>query len=388
MKITANGNTYNSIRNAIDKEAKITAVNMQLIEKMDYLNANRISDDSVAKIEYFDENINMFTKDTKDSSIISVLVEQILAHKYDSVSETDIEKLTKNAIMLPTEYFQENLYINNIILKDKKYKDLSILNILYPKYQLTYYSGPERKNLLYYPCWGFIQCDTINYVLKNTKTDENTVIFPPCEMLATQNHIDTAKGKVLTLGLKIGYFVYLAGLKDDVSEITVVEEDEQIIGFFNENILPQFDEKTRNKIKVLKYNPIEYLKFLPDGEFDLCFVNLWAKHTDTKHYCQLMKIHNKFKKMKMDYYKEIRVVGELYEVVALNIYFALMKRQGGIDKDLSLVEHFSDSFDIYKLQIVEEVFKDYKIKELKDLMNLYSFKFLQEKFNGIEVDLD
>lgn len=385
MKIVAQGNVFNSIKNAIDKEARVTDLNMGLMEKMDYLLYNRIKDEVIEKLDMFDEKFTVFSEETRNVSMIELLVSNIIKDKFgDDVKQSDIDKLTQNAKMLPTEYFDENPYINNIILDGKEYEDLSLFTVEYPKFQVTEYSGDERKNLVFYPCWGFMRCDSINYVVKNTKTNKTPIIFPPSEMLQTQKYIDVASGKVLTLGLKIGYFVYLSGLKDDVSEITIIEADEQLIGFFNQHILPQFDEKTKSKIKIQKYDPIEYMKYLPDGEFDYCYVNLWGKHDDSEAYCKLMPIHNKFKKMKIDYYKEMRIVGGLYEIVVFNIYFALQQKMGSIEKDANFVENFAHELEPYKLKLVDDIFKDYKIKELNDLMNLFSFKFLLNKFNSIK----
>lgn len=389
MRIVANGNVFNSIKNAIDKEARLTELNMKLMEKMDFLIANKISVSCVEKLDMFDEQVTFFTQNTKDVSIIELVVEQLLESGFGKgVLKSDIDKLTKNARMLPRQYFEENAFINNIKLKDETFEDLSMLTVLYPKYQVTEYSGSERKNLVFYPCWGFMRCDSINYVLQNTKTKENPVIFPPSEMLQTQKYVDVAEGKVLTLGLKLGFFVYLAGLKDEVSEITIVENDLQILGFFEQHILPQFDEKTKAKIKIEKSDPIEYIKYLPDGNFDYCFVNLWGKHAEADDYCKLMKFHNKFKQTKIDYYKEIRIVGELYEIVMLNIYFSLQHRMGSIEKDVKFIDHFYNEVEIHKLKLVDEVFGDYKIKELQDLLNLFSFQFLLEKFNSIEYKED
>ncbi len=86
---------------------------------------------------------------------------------------------------------------------------------------------------------------------------------------------------------------------------------------------------------------------------------------------------------KIDYYKELRVVEDLFEVVALNIYFALQKRINLVPKDADFISEFKGQVKLEQLQIVDRVFNDYKIKELKDLMNLYSFQFLIQKFNSI-----
>lgn len=384
MKLTANGNEYNAIRNAIDKEVKIAASNMQLMNKLDYLVAARITKDTIERIETLIEQDDSLSQIDKDRTVIATFTNNLLKDKYgDNILDSEIDKLIKNAMMLPTEYITENAYINNIKFKgNETFGNYTFLNDKYEKYQFTEYAGHERKNLLFYPCWGLFRCSALSYVLVD-KNNNGVAVTIPSEMLQTQKYIDNAKGNVLVLGVKVGYFSYLAGLKDDVSQITIVEKDEDVLGFFNQYIFPQFDEKIKAKIKIMKYDPIEYFKFLPDGQFDYCFVDLWGKHSVAQDYYKLLPYHNKFKSMKVEYYKELRIIENLYETVGINIYFALQKRNNQIPKDASFVEHFKNNIDYDQLVIVDRVFADYKIKNVKDLMNLFSFQFLLEKFNSI-----
>lgn len=385
MRMTATNNELNAIRNALDKESKVAIFNAKLIEKMDYLVANNIADESLEEVIKIAKDMAPNSQEAQDKIIIETIAYNLLRQKFgEDILQSDVDKLTKNAKMLPVEFFDNNPYINNIKFENETFGDLKMLYTVIEKYHVTEYSGAERKNLIFYPCWGYIKHDTKQFILQNQITKKAPVVFIPCEMIQTQNYIDQAKGKVLNLGLKVGYFAYLAGLKDDVTEITIIEEDTDIIGFFNSYILPQFDEKVKNKITLIKSNPIEYMKYLPDGQFDYCFVDLWCKHTNTKPYCDLMPIHNKFKIMQIAYYKELRIVDKLYEIVLFNIYFALQKRLGSISKEENFVEHFKSELTVHELQFIEIVFADYKIKTLKDLMNLLSFEFLLKKFNSIE----
>lgn len=377
MRISAKKDLLNSIKNAIEKEGKTSAVNMELVKKMEFLLNNRIPDKAA-------ETFDIFAQNSEDITIIETIVKKVLEFEYKNVPKVVISKLTKNAKMLPNELFLENPYINNIKFDNNKSNHLVMETDTCYKYQIFEYDAPEYTNYVYYPSWGFLRCEVTNYLLKNTKTDEFYKIFPPSEILQTQRHIDNSKGKVLTLGLKLGYFVYLAGLKDDVSKITIVEEDNDIIEFFNQHILTQFDSKTKNKIKIINKNPIEYMNSIDDGEYDYCFVNLWDSQDELVDYCKLKKIHNKFTNMQMDYYKEIQLISELYELVSLNAYFSYQQRIGIRSREISFEEEYASQLDAKLLKFIDDLFSDYKVNNSKDLSAIYNYQFILDRINSIE----
>lgn len=386
MKLVASGNEFNSIRNAIDKEAKITMMNMELMDKMDYILEWSVNEKVIQTIGLLFDDSPLFDPKTTDKNLIKTIVKEILKTKYDDdeILESELEILTQNTKIFPKAFFEQNPYLNNIKLEDMVYEDLKILISTYPKYQVAKYSAEERKNLIYYPRWGFMQCDATTHAMIDNVTNKSITALIPSEMFQIQEYIDNATGKVLLLGLKFGYYAYMTALKEVVSEITIIEENKTLIDYFNTYIFPQFDDKAKSKIKIINCDPIEYIKHLPDGGFDYCFVDLWIKPYDSEPYFKLKRYHNKFKNMKIEYYKEIDVIINLYETVGLNIYLALQKRNGITPKEDTLVDTFSEYSDIYKLEIVEELFKDYKIKVIKDLMNLYNFQFILNKVNSIK----
>ena len=105
-------------------------------------------------------------------------------------------------------------------------------------------------------------------------------------MTVTPNEIETmkeplakAEGKVLTLGLGLGYFAFMAAEKDTVESVTVVERDETVISLFAEHLLPHFPNG--RKIRIQKGDALAYL----DGQarresFDFAFADLWHDASD------------------------------------------------------------------------------------------------------------
>ena len=114
--------------------------------------------------------------------------------------------------------------------------------------------------------------------------------------------ISNARGKVLTLGCGMGYFAYMASLKDEVESVTIVEIEQDIIDLFEKYILPQFEHK--DKITIIKADAVEYMKNLADGEFDYCFADIWIGIEDIASYFSIKETGRQFVKMKIDYWIE------------------------------------------------------------------------------------
>lgn len=141
----------------------------------------------------------------------------------------------------------------------------------------------------------------------------------PSEMETMASHIGSANGKVLTLGLGMGYYAYHAHLKDNVESVTIAEREQDVIDLFEKYILPQFDHP--DKIKIIKSDAIEYIENLPDGEYDHIFADIWISCLDIEPYMELKYAARKFKKTKIEYWIEDALAAAFITV----IYFDLMK---------------------------------------------------------------
>lgn len=108
-------------------------------------------------------------------------------------------------------------------------------------------------------------------------------------MLITPNEIETMKapvegafGDVVTYGLGLGYFAFMASEKQEVSSVTVVERDEQVIKLFLKYILPQFPCK--EKIRIIHGDALEYAA--EEHPCDYVFADIWHDPSDG---CELYK---------------------------------------------------------------------------------------------------
>lgn len=151
-------------------------------------------------------------------------------------------------------------------------------------------------NFSYAPCEGFI-CD--DFICK----DDGRVIpqigfftekfsYPAiCEgdqiwMSITPNEINTMKepikeahGHVLTYGLGLGYFAYMASRKETVQSVTVVEMNENVIRLFEKHLLPQFEYP--EKIRIIHGDALAFAeKSWQKGQYDVVFADLWHDVSD------------------------------------------------------------------------------------------------------------
>ena len=101
----------------------------------------------------------------------------------------------------------------------------------------------------------------------------------PNEINTTKPALDVARGKVLTYGLGLGYYTYLASLKSSVESVTVVERSCDVIKLFKDLILPQFPEP--NKITIIESDAFDFAKNrMANGGYDSVFVDIWHDPSD------------------------------------------------------------------------------------------------------------
>jgi hypothetical protein len=78
--------------------------------------------------------------------------------------------------------------------------------------------------------------------------DEVWMLDAPSESFTIDPYALKAKGNVLTFGLGIGYFTFMALLNPAVQSVTIVEKSASVIAMFKDYILPQFPQ--RDKVKI------------------------------------------------------------------------------------------------------------------------------------------
>ena len=101
----------------------------------------------------------------------------------------------------------------------------------------------------------------------------------PSEIASSQAAVDGAFGRVVTFGLGLGYFAFMAARKESVASVIIVERDPAVISLFSEHILPQIPE--RSKITVIESDAFDYLEHrMASCPPDFVFMDIWHDISD------------------------------------------------------------------------------------------------------------
>ena len=123
----------------------------------------------------------------------------------------------------------------------------------------------------------------------------------PSEIESSQAAVDAAAGRVVTFGLGLGYFAFMAARKPEVRSVTVVERDPAVIGLFREHILPQIKEK--EKISVVQSDAFDYLEHqMSFSNPDFVFMDIWHDIADgTPLYVRAKQYESRFPRTRFMY---------------------------------------------------------------------------------------
>ena len=198
----------------------------------------------------------------------------------------------------PKDYL-DNPYVKAVNPKEFKAKGYELSYLIYAPYQVF---ADDEIIISDYPYEEYYQLGFFKEEFKYLALLKNNEIWMsvnPNEINTMKPFIAEAKGKVLVLGLGMGYIAYMMALKDDVKSVTVIEKDINIINLFKEHIAPLL--KT-NKIKVVHDDAIRYVE--NNKGFDYIFADLWHNPEDgIPMYLQLENIAKK-NKQKINYWLE------------------------------------------------------------------------------------
>ena len=108
--------------------------------------------------------------------------------------------------------------------------------------------------------------------------DADWMMDAPSEAFTNNPCAEKAHDRVLTLGLGIGYFLYMCTLNPKVKEITVVERSQDVIDMFVKDILPQFH--TSVPIHFICTDAFAYWQKENLQAFDYIYADIWQSSDD------------------------------------------------------------------------------------------------------------
>lgn len=289
-------------------------------------------------------------------------------------------KLRSYAKILKSEDYKNNAYYQDIKIDH----DVSI-----GKYRLTknscicgelmYYDlGTVQGSNTSIPKIGLWE-DSLEYPVIGE--DGNAwMTITPNETNTMKKPIEKAHGRVLTFGLGLGYFAYMASLKEEVESVTIVERSDEIIELFTKEILGQF--KTKDKIKIVKGDMFEYIKEKDlENEFDYIFTDIWQDCTEVYLYLKTRKALEHIKNIEIDYWISDAIEQILGDEIIFDYAEMLMNKMSGMrtmgeykmsidapEKVKELVEKTLDKLNLLKVSLKDVMDKNYMIEKILENM--------------------
>ncbi len=204
---------------------------------------------------------------------------------------------------LNSKFYTGNPYYRNISIPEEKSGDWELTHEKYNPYEAFIYNDimvkPDFREI---PRIGFFNEE---FQFPAVMEDGHEwMAIKPNEIETMQPVIDVIEGRIITFGLGLGYFTYMASLKEKVQSITVVERDNQIIQLFDAYLLPQFQH--REKVKIISADAFEYAeKQMPGKNFNYAFVDLWHDVSDgLDMYLKMIKMEHLSGQTKFFYWIE------------------------------------------------------------------------------------
>lgn len=238
-----------------------------------------------------DEMINTLTEDgsiTKEEAIVAILSEAF-ALDFDNAEDRVLirDYLTPSVRLLDSKKYENDAYYKNIKIPNLKDGSWEFRWEEYAPYRgVICHDMDIREDFKEIPPLGFFT-ETFRFPAVLEGGNE-WMTLTPVDLDTCEEAIEKACGKVITFGLGLGYYAYMASEKPEVESVTVVELSEDVIRLFKKHILPQM--KNKHKINIVCADAFEYAERVMPGEgFDLAFVDTWRDASDGAPMYERMK---------------------------------------------------------------------------------------------------
>lgn len=174
---------------------------------------------------------------------------------------------------LSFEEFENDPYYRNIVIPNARIGACELKHETLKAYEAFVCddrkSFPDGASL---PQIGYFERDFHYPVL--CENERVWMSVTPCEVATVAPAAKAAHGRALTLGLGLGYFMYMASMNPNVETVTAVEKNEDVIRLFETRILPQFPNA--DKVRILRGDAFELTPDLyRSGRYDFMFADTW-----------------------------------------------------------------------------------------------------------------
>ena len=245
-----------------------------------------------------------------------------------------------------------NPYYKNIKINPSTFQNLSFSNATYKQYQPFIYDDISIDETDYKE---IIRIGYFEQEIAYPTLNENNTIWMsliPHEILTMEKPIKSVKGNVLVLGLGMGYFAYMISNKEDVSSITIIENNLNLINFFNHHLLSQF--KNKQKIKIEFADALTYLGKTNEN-FEYIFLDTYHNAFDgILHYLKIKQFENTHQNSTFLYWIENTLIS-LLRRIALDCFSFLIVKNFNNSKYQNLIfdKIFNELLEIIKNQNIK-----------------------------------
>ena len=225
--------------------------------------------------------VNALTEDgsvTREQALVALLSE-IFALSFENADDRVMimDYLTPSVRILDAKRYTENPYYKNITVPNITDGNWELRRESYAPYRAVIAGDIIFDGFTEIAPLGFF---TEKFDFPAVLEDGNEwMTLTPVDLDTCDDAISEAHGRVVTFGLGLGYFAYMASEKIEVESVTVVEKSPDVIRLFEKYILPQF--KNAKKIRIIESDAFEYAENVMPGEhFDFAFVDTWRDSSD------------------------------------------------------------------------------------------------------------
>lgn len=208
---------------------------------------------------------------------------------WKDADEEYLKKLFSEARKMDRADFLSDPYLSRIRVKEKSLGKILLTQAEYGRGEFFQYDMPCLSDEIVVPKIGFFTERVSFPAIYEGQIPWVSVC--PSEIFSMAKDVPDARGRVLVLGLGLGYYPFLISQRDEVESITVVEKSPEIIRIFKEEILPQFPHK--NKIRIVEADAFHFLEDTLPGRFDFCYADIWEGWVDGAACYQKILPHEK-----------------------------------------------------------------------------------------------
>jgi len=229
------------------------------------------------------EAVDALTEDgviSKEEALVAIISELFGLDMRSSAEDRRIirEYLTPSVKLLDVKKYTENRYYRNVKIPNARDGKWELRRESYPPYRAMIRGDmellPDFTEIA--PLGFFSEKFDFPAVLED---GNEWMTLTPVDVDTCEEAILASHGRVVTFGLGLGYFAYMASERDEVESVTVIEKSPDVIRLFEKHIFPYFSRG--DKLRIICADAFEYAEHnMPEERYDFAFVDTWRDASD------------------------------------------------------------------------------------------------------------